>query len=296
VKSLLKVMSEFKFACPVCGQHITAGANSVGSKIACPTCFRKIVVPQAPASADPKFILSAAEADKPRPLPTATLPSEPLTPMPRRSFVPMVLILFLIVTGATGTTLFVMRDRIFKSRHGQAEGDADTPSGGGIDAGNNLPAATNTLSWSLDLAEVSYPTDSAAGRIHGRDFVCERAILEGGTLTLRHPFGQTDLGLNIYFFAKQAEELAGKVLAVTTNNSRSPRVVIRWKEGPTGKRETIDNNYALKIEFGAIAANRIPGKIYVCLPDQSQSCVAGTFVAEIRKPPAQRQPVNPRQR
>ena len=43
-----EAMSEFKFACPVCGQHITAGSSASGSQIVCPTCFQKIVVPQAP--------------------------------------------------------------------------------------------------------------------------------------------------------------------------------------------------------------------------------------------------------
>jgi hypothetical protein len=283
-------MSEFKFACPVCGQHITAGPNDVGSKIACPTCFRKIVVPQAPASADPKFILSAAEAGKPRPIPTAVT-AEPITPVPRRSFVPIALILFLVVTGAAGTTLFVMRDKIFKSHRGPSEGDADAPLDKSIAGAETLPPTTNTLSWSLDLTDVNYPADTVVGRIHGRDFVSARAILEGGTLTFRHPYNNTDLGLNIYFFAKQAEELAGKTLNVTTNNPRSPRVVVRWKEGATAKRENVDNNYALRVEFGAITAGRVPGKIYICLPDQSQSCAAGTFVAEVRKPAAPRAPV-----
>ena len=46
-----EAMSEFKFACPVCGQHITADSSTSGGQIECPTCFQKIVVPQAPASA-----------------------------------------------------------------------------------------------------------------------------------------------------------------------------------------------------------------------------------------------------
>jgi hypothetical protein len=40
----------------------------------------------------------------------------------------------------------------------------------------------------------------------------------------------------------------------------------------------------MKLEFGPIAANKMPGKIYLCLPDFSKSFVAGTFNAEIRKP------------
>src|SRR6185369_10351608 len=59
-------MGEFKFACPVCGQHITADTSASGSQLECPTCYRKIVVPQAPTEGQ-KFILSAAEANKPRP-------------------------------------------------------------------------------------------------------------------------------------------------------------------------------------------------------------------------------------
>ena len=60
-------MSEFKFACPVCGQHITADSSTSGGQIECPTCFQKIVVPQAPESGNNKFILSAAQVAKPRP-------------------------------------------------------------------------------------------------------------------------------------------------------------------------------------------------------------------------------------
>ena len=60
-------MSEFKFACPVCGQHITAHSSTSGGQIECPTCYRKIVVPQAPEAGDSKLILSAAQVAKARP-------------------------------------------------------------------------------------------------------------------------------------------------------------------------------------------------------------------------------------
>src|SRR5512138_451636 len=58
-------MSEFKFACPVCGQHITADSSSSGTHLDCPTCFQKIVVPQAPI-ADSKLILSASRPSQKR--------------------------------------------------------------------------------------------------------------------------------------------------------------------------------------------------------------------------------------
>src|SRR4029434_9323061 len=55
-------MSEFKFACPVCGQHITASSSNSGVCIECPTCFRKIIVPEPPGSSDSKFIVAASQA------------------------------------------------------------------------------------------------------------------------------------------------------------------------------------------------------------------------------------------
>jgi DNA-directed RNA polymerase subunit RPC12/RpoP len=39
-------MSEFKFACPQCQQHIQADLGYVGMEIACPTCSTRIIVPQ----------------------------------------------------------------------------------------------------------------------------------------------------------------------------------------------------------------------------------------------------------
>jgi hypothetical protein len=44
-------MSEFKFSCPQCGQHIQCDSGYSGVQINCPACQQAIVVPQAPRSA-----------------------------------------------------------------------------------------------------------------------------------------------------------------------------------------------------------------------------------------------------
>ena len=54
-------MSEFKYACPVCGQHIKCDTSQAGTVMDCPTCFQKITVPQAPASDDQKLILTGSQ-------------------------------------------------------------------------------------------------------------------------------------------------------------------------------------------------------------------------------------------
>jgi hypothetical protein len=43
-------MSEYKFYCPQCGQHILCDTGHSGMQINCPVCQQKIIVPQAPAA------------------------------------------------------------------------------------------------------------------------------------------------------------------------------------------------------------------------------------------------------
>jgi DNA-directed RNA polymerase subunit RPC12/RpoP len=97
-------MSEFKYACPVCGQHIKCDSSQAGSTMECPTCFQKIVVPQAPASDDQKFILHGTKVGAERPLPAAVANAgtAPL-PAPKKSFPAAAAITLIILICAAGT-------------------------------------------------------------------------------------------------------------------------------------------------------------------------------------------------
>src|SRR5579871_2379178 len=107
-------MSEFKFACPICGQHITADSKDTGSKISCPTCFRQIVIPQAPALADPKFVISASEASKPRP-PISPLPEpEHIEKQSEKTAIPIILVVLFLLACAAGATVYALRGVIFR--------------------------------------------------------------------------------------------------------------------------------------------------------------------------------------
>jgi hypothetical protein len=57
-------MSEFKYACPVCGQHMKCDSSQSGSIMECPTCFQKITVPQSPSSDEQKFILTGTKVSE----------------------------------------------------------------------------------------------------------------------------------------------------------------------------------------------------------------------------------------
>lgn len=43
-------MSEFKFTCPHCQQHLSADSSMVGTEVACPTCSGRLIVPEPPTS------------------------------------------------------------------------------------------------------------------------------------------------------------------------------------------------------------------------------------------------------
>ena len=46
-------MSDFKFTCPQCKQHIQCDASYAGSQINCPACQQAVIVPSAPPTAVP---------------------------------------------------------------------------------------------------------------------------------------------------------------------------------------------------------------------------------------------------
>jgi hypothetical protein len=63
----MTTISELKFACPVCQQHIACDPGLGGLQMECPTCFQQIIIPKAPTGATTKLILQAKQAHGRRP-------------------------------------------------------------------------------------------------------------------------------------------------------------------------------------------------------------------------------------
>jgi DNA-directed RNA polymerase subunit RPC12/RpoP len=258
-------MTEFKFACPVCGQHITCDASKSGRRLECPTCFQKIIVPAAPTAAGSKLILTAAQA-QPRPVPQAGAMAEAVARPSAGRFPVAIIVVLVCVAGA----VFAFREILF---------DGSSPSSSAANAGNNA-------NWTLNLAGVAIPDAPVSGRINGRSLTLQRAILRGGTLELRQgPDLPPDVGLTINLFARQGEELAGQFINIEADRTNAPRAVLRFKndEGQF-VTQPFFQGYALRLEFGQATNTQMPGRIYFCAPDVAKSWMAGTFEAEIRKP------------
>ncbi|MCX6895929.1 MAG: hypothetical protein NTZ16_10620 [Verrucomicrobia bacterium] len=288
-------MSEFKYACPHCGQHIRCDTTQAGTTMECPTCFQKIIAPQAPASHDPKFILTGSKIPK-HARPSGEERLATATAAPKKKFpIAAVGVVSLVVAVAVAAVVF--RGKIFQRFSVKVVPYVEVTHGDKVvfhaPATNPPPApsvapAANDPNWKLDLAGVILPDAPAAGRLNGKEFFCQRASLLGGSLSLRQGNKwPPELGVIISLHAVHSADLAGKTIAVTTNLTAAPRVSLRWKDDQQQPAtENFNGGYALRVEFGALAGERLPGKIYLCLPDEQKSYVAGSFTAEILKPKA----------
>ncbi len=259
-------MSEFKFACPVCGQHLSADSGSTGLQIECPTCFQPILVPRPPAPGS-KYILSATQPIKPH-LPSAPAPAPPAPARKRGILATAAYAVALAIVVAGGFLGFKTLRSHLRSQEPSAR-----PSG-----------------WTMDLHGKLFPNRMASGAINGRPFVCERAVLQGGLLTLREgQIGIPGLAVTIALFARQPEELGGRSFRIATNDTGAPHVVLRWTNDQGHQMtRTFAGGYAMKLQFGKPTPTGMPAKIYLCLPDEEHSFVAGPFNAELRRVSAPR--------
>jgi hypothetical protein len=275
-------MSEFKFACPVCGQHITADSTASGSQLECPTCFQRLVVPQAPVSGDPKLILSASKAS------TARKPFETgfdLTGKSKRRSLKAALTPLLLLIGTGGTAFLLWHDELNGLANGLAERATNPtlrkPAPSAFQSPHPIPTG---VAWTLNLTNANVPNGDVVGSIYGNGFQCERATFKAGRLSLRQGLiGVPDLGITVSMGVRQPEELKGKAVIVTPNNPvPAPRIVLRWKDDQQEPvTEHIHGGYAMKLIFGPVSNGRLRGRIFIALPDERKSFAAGNFDAEI---------------
>ena len=280
-------MSEFKFACPVCGQHMMCDSSQGGSVMECPTCFQKITAPQAPAP-DAKFILTGTKVSEKRITVRGFDAAAGGSVAPEKPF-PLALLLGVVVLVlAAAGTVFAFRGKIFKTQKpppvtvAAATNAAPPPKPAPV-----APPASDT-NWLLTLDDVDLPAAPVVGRIHGRDFIVERAAfqVQNSVLILRQGTrGPVEFGAQINFSGALPESLAGKNLNIIADTNKSARITLHWRDDTgAAQKASYDNNYAMRLEFGTLAKGRLPGKIYLCMPDAEKSYLMGSFTAAIIKP------------
>jgi DNA-directed RNA polymerase subunit RPC12/RpoP len=329
-------MSDFKFSCPNCGQHLSGDVGYAGRQIVCPACKQQIIVPAAPAVAAPTAARSAPVAVVAQPPPGPRPPQKTcglaiaslicsigsfiIIPL---GFIPGVICGHMakkkiaatpslrggglakagLIVGYVALGLNVLAIAalvaffgLFATRIRQAASVAQSqsqrsgmrqPGRGAMPAGaesaDTLPDGSG---WTMKLTGVEMPSSAVAGRIHGKPFKVEKVVWERGWLKFVEGKDViADREMDVVLFEGDVRRLSGRTFTVPNQTAGvNPRLFLRWKEAGADmpNQATYTDSYALRLEFGALAGGTLPGKIYLCLPDQEKSFLAGTFEAQLK--------------
>jgi Domain of unknown function (DUF4190) len=133
--------------------------------------------------------------------------------------------------------------------------------------------------WTLDVKDATIPSDPVSGQVHGKDFQLKRVLFRNGNLRFISSDGESVLIHNV------GNSIANTDLEVqTSSGDNAPKIEIAWKDGDENKTATFQDGYAMDLKVDAAKGRRIPGQIYLCLPDDSKSYIAGTFTIVLPKP------------
>ena len=155
-----------------------------------------------------------------------------------------------------------------------------------------VQAATD---WTDKLQEMRSPEKAAAGRMLGKAFApqtVELTRLGGRFLRLRQE-GELfpEFELNILLSTAKDENFAGKTFEFAADAEPGSANVTLYSWASDGRQADPKQfeKCPLRLEFGQESDGRLPGKIYLCLPEEGKSFVAGTFSAYVEpdyaKPP-----------
>lgn len=143
------------------------------------------------------------------------------------------------------------------------------------------------LTHVMDPGQHTIPPTPVAGWLAGISFTPDRIELEGHRLTFRQ--GRDffpDLSITI-LLDSQTDLREGLKLVVQPSQPSSDRVPslhLSVRDGMDLPQTTfVDNGYTMTLELGRPAQGQIPGQIYLYLPGEHKSVVAGTFVAQRRR-------------
>jgi hypothetical protein len=268
-------MSEFKFACPVCGQHMKCDASHGGAVMQCPTCFQKITAPQAPA-ADSKFILTGTQVSEKKISARGYDPATGAATPKKNSPLVIAMILAVVLAAAGAAILFKFPRAPLK------------PGATGHGAGNPVvvessrereatPAGAAGLgTWGTEVefsdfvvtkgSQVLFKSDFPAGlagwRIGNGAWTAQNGVLRQGSLAQDCRALAGESGWGDYTISVRARKLSGKegfliIFNATDNDNWTWWNIGGWgntkhaiEHCVSGKKSTLGNTVAGQIKSG----------------------------------------------
>ena len=145
---------------------------------------------------------------------------------------------------------------------------------------NGQSMAPVASGWTSDIGTVSFPGHPASGKLHGIDFALKTATLRGANLRINSDYG---LSLDILGLDDPIEGRSYEIRP-DDGGGANPHVRMTWTEGDVILTATYSKGYGMKLQFGQAVNRKVSAKIYLCFPDDSKSCIAGTFEVRVPKP------------
>lgn len=139
----------------------------------------------------------------------------------------------------------------------------------------------------MDPSRHTIPAGPVTGVVCGVDVTAE-VVVEGDSLVLRTPVtgeAAPDRKVSLQLGATAAA-FVNRKLTVHPGTPPGPNVPAIFVEA-TGlpRPEFHAQGYALTLELGARNGGKLPGRIYLCLPDEKRTVLAGTFTADFPRLP-----------
>ena len=147
------------------------------------------------------------------------------------------------------------------------------------DATDQVPSTGSSSGWTMDVKDAQIPGDPVSGEIHGANFECKRVLYRNGNLKFLSADGSY---LMIHGVGASIENSSFEFPSASVSDAL--RIEIAWKEDDQNQTEGFQDGYAMELKFDAAKRRKVPGQIYLCLPDDSKSYIAGTFTVVLPKP------------
>jgi hypothetical protein len=306
-------MSELKFSCPACGQGILCDPTDAGKQMACPGCQATITVPSERTSrlAIASLVCSLASLvicvgwlpgiicghlAKSRIRRDPSLKGAGLA----RAGLTIGYLILMLEAGAATVWIWSFSAAV---KHGienvqndlatnnlivtQTQSTTVSNASQPVEPVKPEPVAAHnqqmepaTSGWTSDISKVSFPGHPASGKLHGIDFTLKTASFRNGDLKISSTNG---MQLDVFRLGASIEGHSYEIQPDDAG-SANPHIRMTWNEGGAIQTATFNKGYGMKLQFDQAKNRTVSGKIYLCIPDDSKSVVAGTFEVRLPKP------------
>ena len=144
---------------------------------------------------------------------------------------------------------------------------------------NHPPVPPAAAGWTSNTSTMPFPGQPVSGKVHGIDFTFKTAAFRGVNLRLG-----SDRGLSMEILGLDQSIEGQNYQIQPADTGANPRIRMTWNDGGVVQTATFSKGYSMKLQFGPANNRRVAGKIYLCLPDDSKSWIAGTFEVRVPKP------------